>query len=303
MLNRLIPFALLASIASAGIVSDVRESLAKNNFAQAEAQIEKYRSGQGVTPEMILAYSWMGRAALAAKKLDDAEKYAATTKRLVLGQLKRRKLDKDPDAPLPLALGAAVEVEGQSLAARGERGEAVEYLRKELALYRDTSIGTRIQKNINLLSLEGKPAPALELKTALGPKSPTLASLKGKPVLLYFWAHWCADCKREIPIIAQLRKEYGPKGLVVIGPTQRYGYADRGRDVGPAEELAYIEKVRHEFYAPLLGVPAPVSEENFKNYGASTTPTLVLIDRHGIVRMFHPGTLSLDELRSQIDRL
>ena len=46
--------------------------------------------------------------------------------------------------------------------------------------------------------------------------------------------------------------------------------------------------------------PAPVSEENFRNYGASTTPTLVLIDRAGIVRLYHPGAMTYEELRAAI---
>ena len=45
----------------------------------------------------------------------------------------------------------------------------------------------------------------------------------------------------------------------------------------------------------------PVSEENFKNYGASTTPTLVLIDRQGLVRMYHPGQMPYEELAPRIE--
>ena len=289
--------------AYAGIVADVRASLGNGNFRQAEALIAKYRTEKGVTHEMIAAYSWLGRAALAAKKFDEAEKYAATTKKLVVAQLQKAKLDKNSNADLPIALGAAIEVEGQALAARGQRAEATEYLQQELAVYRNTSIRTRIQKNLNLLNLEGKPAPALELKTFLGPKPPLLAALKGKPVLLFFWAHWCSDCKREVEIVAELKQQYQAKGLVVIGPTQHYGYAGGGRDVGPAEELAYIEKIRKQYYGSLFDMPVPVSEENFRNYGASTTPTLVLIDRKGIVNLFHPGNLSLEELKARIDQL
>ncbi|MEO8126095.1 MAG: TlpA disulfide reductase family protein [Bryobacteraceae bacterium] len=292
-----------AVFAYAGIVADVRASLQKNNFPEAEALISRYRAEKGVTPEMIAAYSWLGRAALAAKNFDQAEKYAGTTKKLAVEQLKKAKLESNPNADLPIALGAAIEVHGQSLAARGQRAEATEYLQQELAAYRNTAIRTRIQKNLNLVSLEGKPAPALEMKTFLGPKAPPLSALKGKPVLLFFWAHWCGDCKREVEIVAQLRRQYAAKGLVVIGPTQHYGYAEAGRDVGPEEELAYIEKIRKQFYGSLLDMPAPVSEENFRNYGASTTPTLVLIDRKGIVNLFHPGNLSLDELQARIDRL
>ena len=50
----------------------------------------------------------------------------------------------------------------------------------------------------------------------------------------------------------------------------------------------------------LIDMPVPVSEENLKNYGASTTPTLVLIDREGIVRMYHPGSMSTVELETAI---
>lgn len=45
----------------------------------------------------------------------------------------------------------------------------------------------------------------------------------------------------------------------------------------------------------------PVSEENFKMYGASTMPTLVLIDRQGLVRLYHPGAMSYEELAARVE--
>jgi thiol-disulfide isomerase/thioredoxin len=286
------------SAAFAGISADVRAALSTNDFAQAKNLLRQYQRQLGSTPEWREAYSWQCRAALQLKKYDDAERYAAETRKMALAQLKTRKLDAERN--LPLALGAAIEVEGQVMAARGERDQAVVYLRQELAAYRNTSLNARIQKNINLLSLEGKPAPALETAKWLGPKPPTLSSLKGKPILLFFWAHWCSDCKNEIPIIAQLRHEFSIQGLAVIGPTQHYGYVEQGREAGPEEELGYIDRVRQQFYAPLIDMPAPVSEQNFKSYGCSTTPTIVLIDRRGIVKMYHPGAMSYQDLRAQV---
>jgi len=76
---------------------------------------------------------------------------------------------------------------------------------------------------------------------------------------------------------------------VLIGPTQRYGYGAGGTTLSPVAELKYIEQVRQQFYSPLNGMAVPVSEENFKRYGASTTPTLVLLDAKGVVRMYHPA--------------
>jgi thiol-disulfide isomerase/thioredoxin len=301
VLRKLIPAFLIASAAYAGIVEDVLAALKQNNPALGNALVMQYRAQRGVTPEYLEALSWLGRAALATRQVDQAERFARETETLAAGEIKKRTLDAEPH--LPLALGAAIEVEAMALEARGERGEAIAYLQKELAAYRGTSIRTRIQKNLNLLGLEGKPAPALREQVYLGSKPATLAALRGKPVLLFFWAHWCGDCKQEGPILGEIQKEYGPKGLVVVAPTQHYGYVARGEEAGPAEELKYIDQVRRTYYPNLLNVPAPVSEENFKNYGASTTPTLVIVDRGGIVRVYHPGVMTLDELRAALNRI
>ena len=107
----------------------------------------------------------------------------------------------------------------------------------------------------------------------------------------------------EVPLIADLQKVYGPKGLAVIGPTRLYGYAAGGEDASPAAEKLYIEKVRQVFYAGLPGMPAPLSAANFQAYGASTTPTIVLIDPGGIVRFYHPGALPEQELSARIQAI
>src|SRR5260370_8865716 len=171
------------------IVGDVRAAIAQKNLALGESLIQRYQAGQGVTPEMIEALSWLGRGALAAGQLDPADGYAERTRELALEQLSHRKLDAEPH--LPLALGASIDVQAQVMARRGERGEAVAFLRRELKAYWPTSIRARIQKNIHLLSLEGKPAPALDVREWLGPKPGPLDRLRRQPLILFFWAHWC----------------------------------------------------------------------------------------------------------------
>ena len=276
---------------AATLIDGVRESIARNDLPRASEMIRSYRASKGVTPEAVEALSWMARAELAQKNLVQADKYAQETYKLSQDQLKTHPLLRDPN--LQIALGAAIEVEANVLVTRGQRADAVTYLNDQLKTYYATPIRPRIQKNLNVLSLEGKHAPALE----------HVAIPAGKPVMLFFWAHWCGDCKYEIPILARIKAEFVPKGLVFIAPTQKYGYVAAGEDAPPEVELPYIEKVRQQYYEAIIDTPAPVSEENFSRYGASTVPTFVLIDRSGIVKMYHPGGLTYEELRPRVEAL
>jgi thiol-disulfide isomerase/thioredoxin len=299
MHKRIVSYALVAAAAAqAAIVQDVRQAIARKDFSSGEAEIERYRAAKGVTPELIEAISWLGRGALALKDYDRAEKYSREAFDLAGAQLRHRALDEEPH--LPVALGAAIEVQAHALAARGERSAAVAFLEDQLAKYRKTSIRARVQKNINLLTLEGKPAPALRFTEYLGPKPPSLDALRGKPVLLFFWAHWCGDCKAQVSALARLGAEYQGR-ISLIAPTKRYGFVAQGEEAGPAEELRYIDQVRLKYYARLGSVPVPVSNETFQQYGGSTTPTLVLVDARGIVRMYHPGRMSYEQLKQRLE--
>ncbi len=293
----------LLSSAQGELIGDIRTYLGQNSFSAAESELNAYKDQYGVTSEYLEALSWMARAEASASQWDQAERYATDTRSLVEKQLTATKSKLDADPHLPTALGAAYEVLAQVDEEKGQHAKAVSLLRSALARYGNTSIRARLQKNLNLLALVGQPAPPLQESQYLGPKPPTLASLKGSPVLLFFWAHWCVDCKAEVPVIARLRQEFAPAGLVVIGPTQLYGYAAQGADASPEKERSYIESVRERYYASLQDMPVPLSKQNFNAYGASTTPTLVVLNRAGQVAMYHPGAMPYDELRSELKKV
>jgi DsbC/DsbD-like thiol-disulfide interchange protein/thiol-disulfide isomerase/thioredoxin len=285
----------------AAIVTAVRSANAAKDFALGEKLVADYRAARGITPEYLLAHSWLGRGALAAGELDRAEADARTTYELCRDQLRLRPLDQETQ--LPTAFSAAIEVLGQVLAARGARSEAVAFLEAQLKSYGDTSIAKRIQKNLNLVSLEGTPAPELGGTETLGVATPALATLRGRVVLLFFWAHWCPDCKEQGPLLEKLLAKYGPQGLSIVAPTQRYGYAAAGAVAGAEEEKRYIAEVQRQYYPWLTTVPVPLAEANHRRYGVSTTPTLVLVDRAGIVRSYHPGKMTEAELDAAIRKL
>jgi len=294
----------LCVIASAqqkiSFVAYVKAAVTAGDFAAAEKDLSLYRASTGTTPEYIEALSWIGRGRLARHDVAAAERNSEEVRKLCLAELAHRKLDAEPH--LPIALGAAIEVEGQALAAQNRRDEAVLFLGDELKKWHGTSIRDRIQKNVNLLTLEGKPVPVLDVSQGIGSRKPLpLSAHLGHPVLLFLWAHWCSDCKAEVPIVQKLMLKYGPRGLVVVAPTQHYGYIAGGQDAPPDVETKYIGQVFAKYYAGLGSVEIPLSEANFAKFGVSTTPTMVLVDAQGIVRMYNPGNASYELLAAKIE--
>ena len=304
-----VPFLLLflaAPLALSGqsrsLVSEMSDLAWAGEVDQAVALIEGRRvDSEQPTPEWLAAVSWLGRGASFAERWDLAEQYATEAVEGSLALLKEQPLDSERF--LPTALGAGLEVLGHTYDAQGDRARAVNLLGAARRDYAGTSIETRIQKNFLLLSVEGKPFPALEVDDYLGPQPPTPDDLKGKVVLFFFWAHWCPDCKRQEPVLSELYEEYNDQGLVIVGPTQYWGYTSRGQDATPEEELAYLKGD----YAAQFPIPSwmsvPISTDNFLNFGVSTTPTLVLVDRDGIVQRYNPGDLSHEELAALIEPL
>ena len=283
------------------VVAYVQVALQHGDLESASALVAQYRRLYGYTPEALEALSWVARGELAAGRVDEASKHIEEIQHSAQVALATRKLDAEPH--LPLALGAAYELQAQILAQQQKRTEAIQLLQSALRTWRGTSITDRLRKNLNLLTLEGKPVPLLQEAEWLGPKPATLAGLRGKVVLLFFWAHWCPDCKAEAPIIAQLASEFASKGLAVIAPTRRYGYTADDEHASAENETAFIDKVYARYYSTIPNAGVPLDERNFERFGVSTTPTIVLVNRQGIVKLYHPGAMEEPALRTAIEQL
>lgn len=246
--------------------------------------------------EWLAGVSWAGRAASFAGDWATAQRYAqeaydGASALLAGGAL----IAGNPH--LETAVGASVEVLGQA-EAQGDRAAAAAFLAGERERFRGTPVETRIQKNYLIFGLEGKPMPALAIDRFIG--KPLPIETEGKVAVFFFWAHWCSDCKAQIPRLERLHARHAGQGLTIIGPTRLYGYIAAGEDATPAEEIAYMEGPRQLADALPDWMPRPLSNANFVNFGVSTTPTLVIVDRQGIVRHYHPGQMSDEQLDAAI---
>jgi hypothetical protein len=106
-----------------------------------------------------------------------------------------------------------------------------------------------------------------------------------------------------LPILAKLSAKDQSQGLTIVAPTQRYGYVAGGAQAPPDEELRCMLEVRDKHHAFLADLPVPISVANHEWYGVSSTPTVVLLDRQGIVRLYHPGRLTEEELDAKLTEL
>ena len=146
-------------------------------------------------------------------------------------------------------------------------------------------------------------APEIEVDEWIGQRRGSLAALRGRVVLLDFWATWCGPCKATIPKLSSLQRKYADAGLVVIGMTNFFGEAE-GEPMTPERELEYLRQYRKTNNISYDFAVAD-DEKNDARYGIGSIPTAVLIDRKGRVRHVvvgvYPGSDS--ELTSAVKKL
>ena len=138
---------------------------------------------------------------------------------------------------------------------------------------------------------KGQKAPDFSLPTLKGGRL-QLAQLKGKVVLLDFWAQWCEPCKRELPELEKLAKAYAPKGVVIVG-------------VNIDKERANAESLARQ-----LGLSFDVgldpSGSVAGQYDPPKMPSSFVIDKKGIVRFVNEGFEGASDLarfRQELDEL
>lgn len=154
-------------------------------------------------------------------------------------------------------------------------------------------------------SLVGYPAPALEIIWASDPAIDSLDSLRGRVVILDFWATWCGPCVESFPHLAALREYYGSSPVTILGVTSPQGSVVgldggivRARDEAHELELMRAYASEKSITWPLAVTRQPV---NNPDYGVRGIPHMVIIDPAGVVR--HRGLRPATITHEQIDAI
>jgi len=275
----------------------IRYKISAGDLPSAESILESHRAEKGEDGDYLMGLAWVTRGAALTGDWKAAAADAASARTLALSKLKTP-ADYDTNREAVYLLGTAIEVEAQALVAAGKKAEAIQFLEdssreQEKAPY---NLRARIWKRRNLIELEGKTAPPVRAEDHVGAEPVSLESLRGKPIVLFFWWEACGDCRMQAAALKRTVEKYLPRGVVFVAPTRFYSDDRR-------EEKPKIEKAWKDLYGLPDSVAAPISDAAMLRYGVSATPTFVFVDRKGVVVRYSPTRMTEARLASVIDEL
>jgi thiol-disulfide isomerase/thioredoxin len=235
----------------------------------------------------------------------DGGRAVALSERRLPGLLRLIERQENPGLAAAL-LKDALEL-GELYREAGKVAESEKFIDSFLSQFRQSRLSSNervkqsVESSIRRVRLLGAPAPQVEGADYVDTQRVDLAALKGRVVVLDFFAHWCAPCLNEFATFNSLKEKFERAGLVVVGVTQYYGFFGEREKLSSGEELAALKGLKAARGAKLGFVIGPRS--NFDAYGVGGLPVTVFIDRVGRVRAVRTGGASGEEIETLIRTL
>jgi thiol-disulfide isomerase/thioredoxin len=263
-------------------------------FDEAEAALADYTRTEPRAPaDLYGMYVVLASGYTKRKEYARAEPHARAAYAAALQVAALQKTDSQKRDATIYGAGALL---ARTLIGAGRRAEAVAVIQEMRAralalpsarLYREATVflleqGERIDAPPAVAGVEASAPPEIKVSEWIDQPPVTLASLRGKVVLLDFWATWCGPCRVSMPKISAMSRRYRDRGLVVIGLTEFEGEADGQRLTRP-QEIDYLRQFKRRQNIS-YGFAVSDDKDNGINYSVVTIPTAVLIDRRGRVR-------------------
>ncbi|MEP7271659.1 MAG: TlpA disulfide reductase family protein [Acidobacteriota bacterium] len=161
---------------------------------------------------------------------------------------------------------------------------------RAMARGRSAQAETTYDEELTIQRLIGRPAPEIEARVWIDPPPLTSTALRGKVVLLYFWAMWNTSSTSQFDRLKQWQSEFKERGFEVVGVTRLFGRSEREAGLTATAELKSLEAFRTSagigFPFAVAGQDDPTNDERFN---AAVLPMLVLIDRQGTIRRIDRG--------------
>ncbi len=184
--------------------------------------------------------------------------------------------------------------------------EAKKILREAIAITTDPRGKKSLESELAQIEFLGRKAPSISAETWLNSTSLSLDKLKGKVVIIDFWAPWCSPCRDVIPGLIEEYAKHNDNGLVVIGFTKLYGsYRDDVQNVGKIDRAREIELIKGFVDRFKIDYPVAISDEgkDFDSYMISGIPTMIFINKEGNVDYIKIGSGNHNSVKKRIEKL